>query len=146
MMRSVALGLFVIAGTSLASAQDAALPDLKGVWSGPFRTVIYGHNPHHPGAETTADAPRVRDIVFTIEFEGQDGRLVWGHSWSDPARKEPFAGTIALDGKRVDAVDLDGAFTFDVASPDRLDTCYSNTALGPAQAIVASCGYFERTK
>ena len=145
-MRSAVFGLVCVAGVSLASAQEVTMPDLRGVWSGPFRTVIYGHNPHHPGTETTADAPRVRDIVFTIDFEGQDGRLVWGHSWSDPASKEPFAGTFTLDGKRVDAVDLDGAFTFDIVSPDRIETCYANTALGPAHAIVASCGAVERAK
>ena len=89
MRLALAFGLAIGLPAS-AIAQDAA-PDLVGTWSGPFRTVIFGNNPHHPGSETVATPPRIREITFTLDVEGQDGNLIWGQSWSDPARKEPFA-------------------------------------------------------
>lgn len=128
-----------------ATAQDSA-PDLKGTWSGPFRTVIFGHNPHHPGSETVTSAPRVREITFTLDFEGQDGNLVWGHSWSDPASKEPFAATITADGKTIVGADTDGSFSMSIAGADSIDLCYTHTGLGPSQSIVASCGTLARGK
>ncbi len=126
-----------------AIAQDAA-PDLKGMWSGPFRTVIFGQNPHHPGSETVTATPRVREITFTLDFEGQDGNLIWGHSWSDPAGKEPFAATITADGKTIVGADTDGSFSMSIAGPDRIDLCYTHSGLGPSQSIVSSCGTLER--
>jgi hypothetical protein len=140
LMVALAIGL-----PACAVAQDAP-PDLVGAWSGPFRTVIFGHNPHHPGSETVATPPRIREIVFTFEIEGQDGNLVWGQSWSDPARKEPFAATITADGKTIVGADTDGSLTMSIAGPDRLDLCYTHAALGPSQSIVASCGFIERGK
>jgi len=145
-MRRILLAAMIVAGPTAAFAQDAAIPDVVGTWSGVWRTVIFGHNPHHPGSETTADEPRIREITFTLAFEGQDGRLVWGHSWSDPAKKEPFAATITADGKRIVGSDIDGSLDIAVVSPDRMDACYTNTALGQAGAIVASCGTIERSE
>ena len=144
-MRTI-LALFVGIGLLVSAlAQDAA-PDLKGTWSGPFRTVIFGHNPHHPGAETVTGTPRVREIDFTFDFEGQDGNLIWGHSWSDPASKEPFAATITADGKTIVGADTDGSFTMRITGPDSIDLCYTHTALSPSQSIVASCGSIARSK
>lgn len=137
---ALAIGMPVV-----AFAQDAP-PDLVGTWSGPFRTVIFGHNPHHPGTETTASPPRIREIAFTLAIEGQDGNLLWGQSWSDPERKEPFAATITGDGKTIVGADSDGSLTLTIASPDRMDICYTHTALGPSQSIIASCGVIERGK
>src|SRR5262245_34525220 len=117
----------VLATTGVAIAQ--AVPDLKGTWSGPFRTVIYGHNPHHPGQSTVADAPRVREITFTLEVQGRDGRLLWGQSWSDPKQKEPFALTMMADGKTIIGADTDGSLTASIASPDRMELCYTHNAL-----------------
>jgi hypothetical protein len=143
-MRRILLATMIVALPAAAFAQDAATPDVVGAWTGVWRTVIFGHNPHHPGAETTTDAPRIREITFTLAFEGQDGRLVWGHSWSDPAKKEPFAATISADGKRIVGSDIDGSLDIDIVSADRMDACYTNTALGQSGAIVASCGTIER--
>ena len=140
----ILIAALLVGASSLALAQDA--PDLVGTWTGPFRTVIYGHNPHHPGTETVANPPRVREITFTLEFEGQDGGLLWGHSWSDPAKKEPFALTITGDGKTIIGSDTDGAFSMNIASPDKIDVCYTHTGLGPSQSIVASCGFIERAE
>lgn len=129
---------------ALPVVAQEAVPDLVGTWSGPFRTVIFGHNPHHPGSETTAAPPRIREIAFTLEVEGQDGNLIWGQSWSDPARKEPFAASITADGKTIIGADTDGSLTLSIAGPDRLDICYAHNGLGPSQSIVASCGVIER--
>ncbi len=131
----------VLATTAAALAQ--AVPDLKGTWSGQWRTVIYGTNPHHPAPGTPAGAPRIREITFTMEIEGQDGRLLWGKSWSNPDRKEPFAATITPDGKIIGS-DMDGSLTMSIAAPDRLDACYTHSALSPSQSIVASCGALQR--
>jgi hypothetical protein len=133
-------------GLSAASAQNAAPPDIKGVWSGPFKTVIFGHNSHHPGNETIAQPPRVRDITFTMEFQGQDGPVAWGQSWSDPARKEPFGIAFGADGKTGMGADTDGSLTLTVTGPDRMEVCYAHTGLSPSQAIVASCGVLSRAK
>lgn len=129
-------------GTALA---EPATPDLKGTWTGPFRTVIFGHNAHHPGEETVQSPPRIREIEFTIDIEGQDGELFWGHSWSDPATKEPFAGSITPDGKTAIAADTDGSLTLTLTAESRMDACYSHTGLGPSGSIVASCGKLTRS-
>lgn len=142
-MRGALAGLMLLAAGSTAMAQDAA-PDLKGVWSGPFRSVIFGNNVWHPGAETVESAPRVRDVTAQLEVEGQDASLLWGHSWSDPARKEPFAATIMSDGTSILGADTDGGFNASLTEPDRMEFCYLQTSLGPAEAIGAACGILER--
>jgi hypothetical protein len=142
-MRLVLAFALAIGVPATVIAQDAA-PDLVGTWSGPFRTVIFGNNPHHPGSETVSTPPRIREITFTLDVEGQDGNLIWGQSWSDPARKEPFAATITVDGKTIMGADTDGSLTMTLAGPDRMEVCYTHTGLGPSQSIVASCGAAER--
>lgn len=133
-----------LATTASAWAQSA--PDLKGTWSGRWKTVIFGHNPHHPGSETTASAPRIREVAFTMEIEGQDGPLLWGKSWSNPEQKEPFAATIAADGKTIVGADTDGSLTLSIAAPNQMNACYTHSALGPTKSIVASCGSLQRAR
>jgi hypothetical protein len=139
----------MIAALALATAAAPAVaqsaPDLKGTWSGKWRTVIHGHNPHHP-AGGAGDAPRVREIAFTLEIEGQDGRLLWGKSWSNPERKEPFVATITADGRSIIGADTDGSLTMQIAGRRRLDACYAHSAVGPSQSIVASCGTLQRAR
>jgi hypothetical protein len=143
-MKALALTvLALVATTSTAIAQTS--PDLKGTWSGQWRTVIIGQNAHHPGSGNPTDAPRIREIPFSVEIEGQDGRLLWGKSWSNPDRKEPFAAMIAPDGKTIIGSDMDGSLTISIAAPDQLDACYTHAGLGPSQSIVASCGVLQRT-
>jgi hypothetical protein len=131
-----------LATTAAALAQSA--PDLKGTWSGQWKTVIFGHNPHHPGSETTTNPPRIREIAFTMQIEGQDGRLIWGRSWSNPQQKELFAATIAADGKTILGSDTDGSLTMSITAPDKLEACYTHTGQGPTKSIVASCGSLQR--
>jgi hypothetical protein len=133
----------VLATATVALAQ--ATPDLKGAWSGKWRTVILGNNPHHPQSGP-ADVPRVREIVFTFEIEGQDGRLLWGKSWSDPARTEPFVATITGDGKTILGADSDGSLTFRIGGRNRLEACYIHPASSPSQSMVASCGTLTKAR
>ncbi|MGE3292572.1 MAG: hypothetical protein AB7I59_11800 [Geminicoccaceae bacterium] len=140
----MATGVLFVAAVSAATAQS--LPDLKGTWSGPFKTAIFGHNPHHPGTGTIGDAPRIREIDFSLDIQGQDGPLLWGHSWSNPETKEPFAMSVTADGKTIIGADGDGSLSASITTPDQLDLCYTHTALSPSQSIVASCGVLKRTK
>ena len=140
-----ALALVGAAATS-ARAQDA-IPDLKGTWSGKGKSIVFGTNPHHPGAQTAADPPRVRDIEATYVVEGQDGRLAWGHSASSAANtQEPFAWAIASDNKTIAGADMDGYFQITLVSPDRMEKCYTQAAAPPSRAIVATCHMMDRTK
>jgi hypothetical protein len=133
----------VLATATVALAQSA--PNLKGTWSGKWRTVILGSNPHHP-PDGQADVPRVREIIFTFEIEGQDGRLLWGKSWSSPERREPFVATITADGRTIIGADTDGSLTMRIGGRDRMDACYVHPATGPSQSMVASCGAMQRAR
>ena len=84
-MRCLVFALaFVCAAVLPTRAQDA-IPDLKGTWSGKGKSIVFGSHEHHPGSQTAADPPRVRDIEATHTVEGQDGRLAWGRSSSATA-------------------------------------------------------------
>jgi hypothetical protein len=143
-MRTIVAAAAAVMLATTASAQT--VPDVQGVWSGPFRTVIWGENIHHPGQAAGAAAPRVREIGFSLEVEGQDGALIWGRSWSSPDRKEPFAAVVGADGKTIVGADTDGSLTATIAGSDRLELCYTHTGLGPSKSIVASCGTLRRSK
>jgi len=73
--------------------------------------VVFGNNAFHPGSQTPADPPRVRELEYTMEIKGQDGRVLWGEAWStaNPEAKDPFALAIASDGKTIVGADFDGA-------------------------------------
>ncbi len=133
----------VLATATVAQAQSA--PDLKGAWSGKFRTIILGSNPHHPPGGA-ADAPRVREITFTFDIEGQDGRLLWGKSWSNPERKEPFVASITFDGRTIIGADTDGSLTMRIGGRGRMDLCYIHPATSPSQSMLASCGTMQRAR
>jgi hypothetical protein len=128
------------------SAQDA-IPDLKGVWRGKGKSIVFGTNPHHPGSQTAADPPRVRDIEAIYNVEGQDGRLAWGHSASSVAdTKEPFAWAMASDNKSIIGADLDGYFHITLLAPDRMEKCYVHNGVSPTHSAVATCHFMERVK
>ena len=52
-------------------------PGSHGHWSGKRKSIAFGDNAHHPGSQTVASPPRVRDFEFTFVVDGQDGRLAW---------------------------------------------------------------------
>jgi hypothetical protein len=134
------------AATAAAIAQDA-VPDLKGTWTGKGKSIVFGTHPHHPGTQTAADPPRVRDIEATHTVEGQDGRVAWGRSSSAVAdTKEPFAWAISSDNKSIVGADMDGYFRITLLAPDRMEKCYVHNGTSPTRSVVAACYVMERVK
>ena len=108
---------------------------------------MFGTHHHHPGTQTTADPPRVRDIEATHTVEGQEGRVAWGRSSSAVAdTKAPFAWTIARDNKTIIGADMDGYFRITLISPDRIEKCYTHNGTGPTRSIVATCYTMDRVR
>jgi hypothetical protein len=146
-MRYPIFALALLAATATVARAQDAIPDLKGTWTGKGKSIVFGSHAHHPGAQTTADPPRVRDIEATYMVDGQDGRLVWGRSSSTVAdTKEPFAWAIASDNKTIIGADLDGYFHITLTSPDRMEKCYTHNAISPSRSVVATCHMMERVK
>ena len=145
-MRIFALALAAATAATVASAQDA-IPDLRGTWTGKGKSIVFGTHPHHPGTQTAADPPRVRDIEATYVVEGQDGRVAWGRSSSTAAdTKEPFAWAIASDNKSIIGADMDGYFRITLVSPDRIEKCYVHNGVSPTHSVVATCHMMDRAK
>jgi hypothetical protein len=106
-MRSIYIALALVCIATAAHGQKA-IPNLKGTWSGNGKSIVFGSNPHHPGLQTAADPPRVRDIEVTYIVEGQEGRLAWGSSSSTTAdTKEPFAWAMSTDNRSIIGADAD---------------------------------------
>jgi hypothetical protein len=146
MKRAVTVLLLLAAAGAAAHAQDA-VPDLKGTWTGKGKSIVFGSNAYHPGAQGTADPPRVRDIEATHVVEGQDGRLAWGHSSTTVAdTKEPFAWAIASDNKSIVGADMDGYFRITLISADRMEKCYVHNGKSPSRSVVATCYTMDRVK
>ena len=128
---------------SPSQAQDA-IPDLKGVWSGLARSVVLGSGYHHPGTEADRDPPRVREVRFTYTVRDQTDRLASG-TFSSPSYEEPFAWAISRDGRSVYGADTDGQHRLTILGSDRMEMCYTHSALSPTKSIVASCFVIERS-
>ena len=146
-MRCVVVALAFL-GTAAASASaQNAIPDLKGTWTGKGKSIVFGTHAHHPGTQTPADPPRVRDIEATYVVEGQDGQVAWGRSKSAAAdTQEPFAWAIASDNRSIVGADMDGYFRITLISPDRMEKCYVHNGTSPTRSIVATCYVMDRVK
>ena len=48
----LAAALLGVAVSAVSAQQDAAIPDLKGTWTGKGKAVVFGVNAHHPGKKT----------------------------------------------------------------------------------------------
>lgn len=143
LLRITAVSVLATAVPALAQT----MPDLKGTWTGPWKSVVYGNNSHHPGPETLANPPRIREITFTFEIQGSEGRMFWGQHWSsNPTLKEPFAAVIMADGKTIVGSDTDGSFRGNITDSNRMELCYTHTALSPSKSIVAGCGTAQRSR
>ncbi|MFZ1884405.1 MAG: hypothetical protein WAU53_12605 [Rhodoplanes sp.] len=146
-MKSLVFALALLSAAATAARAQGTIPDLKGTWTGKGKSVVFGHNPHHPGSQTLNDPPRLRDIEATHIVEGQEGRLAWGHSSSTTAdTKEPFVWAIAGDNKSILGADSDGHFRITLMSPNRMEKCYVHDGTGPTGSIVATCYTMEREK
>lgn len=146
-MKYATIALLIIGATITAAGAQDAIPDLRGTWSGKGKAIVFGSNPHHPGAPNPTDAPRVREIEATYVVDGQDGRLVWGRSSSSVAdTKEPFAWAIASDNKSILGADMDGYFHITLVSADRMEKCYVHNGTSPTHSVVATCYMMDRAK
>ena len=144
-MRGLVFALALVGAAATSARAQDAIPDLKGTWSGKGKSIVFGTNPHHPGAQTATDPPRVRDIEATYIVDGQDGRLAWGRSSSTAANtQEPFAWAIASDNKTIVGADMDGYFRITLISPDSIEKCYTHNGTSPTHAIVATCHVMNR--
>ena len=146
-MRCVVLVLALLGAAAMTARAQDAPPDLMGTWSGKGKSMVFGSHAHHPGTQTAADPPRVRNIEATHVVEGQDGRLAWGRSSSAVSdTKEPFAWAISSDNRSIVGADMDGYFRITLISPDRMEKCYVHNGTSPTRSIVATCYVMDRVK
>lgn len=131
---------------SAAAAQDSA-PDMVGTWVGSAKSVVYGANRFHPGDAAVAE-PRVRELGWTMEITGQDGRVFWGRGWltDDTSVRDTLALALASDGKTIIGAGDDGTHIMTLVAPDRIERCFSHPATVDSGAIVAACGFYDRVK
>jgi hypothetical protein len=139
--------LALLGSTALGAQAQDAVPDLKGTWQGKGKSIVFGTHVHHPGSQSAADPPRVRDIEAFHVVEGQEGRVAWGRSSSAVAdNKEPFAWAIASDNRSIVGADMDGYFRITLINPDRMEKCYVHNGVSPSRSIVATCYFMDRVK
>ena len=145
-MRTLVI-ILALVGISLPALAQTAPPDIRGTWTGKGKSLVYGTNPHHPGGQTVAQPPRLRDFEFTFVVDGQDGRLVWGHNFSKTAAtNEPFAWAITADGKTMVGADTDGYYNMTIQSADLIEMCYAQAGVAPSGATIATCFMMTRLK
>src|SRR4030095_12982295 len=146
-MRRIVFAVALLCAAAMPARAQDAIPDLKGTWTGKGKSIVFGTHAHHPGGQTTADPPRVRDIEATYVVEGEGARLAWGRSSSAVAdTKEPFAWAIASDNRTIIGADMDGYFRITLLSPDRMEKCYVHNGTSPTKSVVAACYVMERAK
>jgi hypothetical protein len=145
-MTRLILALLMLSATAAVASAQSPVPDLRGTWSGKGKVIVFGANPHHPDGPTAA-GPRVREIEATHVVEGQDGRLMWGYSFSKvaPAR-EPFSWAMTQDFRSILGADLDGYFHITLITPDRMEKCYAHNGVSPSRSVVATCYEMQRQK
>src|SRR5215207_8007601 len=146
-MKCFVFALVLLGAAATAARAQDIIPDLKGTWSGKGKVIVFGSHSHHPGSQTVADPPRVREIEVTHVVEGQDGRVAWGRSSSAVAdTKEPFAWAIAIDNRSIVGADVDGYFRITLLGPDRMEKCYVHNGTSPSKSVVATCYEMTRAK
>jgi hypothetical protein len=132
-MRCLAFALALLAAATTCARAQNAIPDLKGTWSGKGKAIVFGSGDHHPGSQTAADPPRVRDIEAT-------------HTVETRRYQEPFAWAISSDNKPIVGADVDGYFHITLTSPDRMEKCYVHNGVSPSRSVVATCYAMDRVK
>ena len=143
----LAIAFLGFAAPAVRAQDAAAIPDLRGTWTGKGKAIVFGTNAHHPGKQTKAGPPRVRDVSATHIVEGQDGRVAWGRSSTAVAdQKEPFVWALTNDNRSIIGADLDGYFRITMITPDRMEKCYVHNGTSPSRSMVATCYLMDRGK
>ena len=143
----LAIAFLGFAAPAVRAQDAAAIPDLRGTWTGKGKAIVFGTNAHHPGKQGKAAPPRVRDVSATHVVEGQDGRVAWGRSSTAVAdQKEPFVWALTNDNRSIIGADLDGYFRITMITPDRMEKCYVQNGTSPSRSVVATCYLMDRSK
>lgn len=146
-MKHLILAAMLLGAAATAAPAQDVIPDLRGTWTGKGKSIVFGSHPHHPGGQAASDPPRVREIDATHVVEGQDGRLMWGYSFSKVAPdKEPFAWAMSRDFRSITGADMDGYFHITLITPDRMEKCYAHNGVSPSRSVVATCYEMTRAK
>jgi hypothetical protein len=112
---------FAALAAAPAGAQTAAIPDLRGSWSGESHSIVLGGgNTHHPANQ--APEPRFTSVPFTLTIEKQDGRRFYG-TFSSARLKETVIAVISSTGA-IYMVDDDGYSVGTMLTPNRMELCY----------------------
>ena len=136
MRKLVVIAAALIVSTTAAVAQSP-IP-------GTGKILLFGTTEHLTGSPQNAV---VRDLEVTHTVAGQDGPLIWGTTSSaNNDSKEPFAWALSQDNKTIVGADTDGYYRIAILSADQIEKCYAQNALGPRQAIVATCFVMNRIK
>ena len=143
----IPLAVLLCGLASVALAQEA-VPDFTGTWVGTTKSVVLGQTRFHPGDEAAANQPQVRELEWTMEITGQDGRVFWGEAWStdDPTVGDTLALALAADGRTIVGAGNDGAHLMTLVAADRIERCFAQPGTGPSGSIVAACGFYDRAK
>ena len=151
-MKRLSQALFVAAAWASATPADSRpvkvaavaiatkVPDVKGTWIGTGEAVVLGNAPHHAPVPAT-DRPRLSQVEFTMNVEGQSGRRFWGTVASAGAQ-EPLIGVISFDGKTVYMRDSDGATEGVLVDRDTMDVVYGHSGT----SMVVSANRFKRKR
>lgn len=137
------LGLGLIAGKIASAAAPPEIPDVAGVWTGTSESVVFGSSPHHPDSGSPADKVRLREVMFTMTVEGQEGRRFWGKVAS-AAASQPFAAVFSSSHVFGYGANASGFYHFRSHGADRLELCYTQPGTHPTGSIVAACVMFTR--
>lgn len=114
-----------------ASATQAAIPDLKGTWTGTSESIVTGNALHH--AAQSGKDPLLDNVQFTYVIAGQDGHRFWG-TVSSARGEEPITGVVGHDGKSIVARDTDGEIRGAMVDADTIDFVYDH---GGTSTVVA---------
>jgi hypothetical protein len=143
-MRKLVIVAAALIVTTTAAVAQGPLPSLKGTWKGTGKILLFGTTEHLTGSPQTGV---VRDLEVTHTVAGQDGPLIWGTTSSaNNDSKEPFAWALSQDNKTIVGADTDGYYRITILSPDQIEKCYAQSALGSRHAIVATCFVMNRVK
>jgi hypothetical protein len=121
-------------------ATEAAIPDMKGKWSGKSESLVTGMSRYHEAPER---GDRLLDNVdYTYTIEGQDGHRFWG-TLSSPTFEEEVTGVVAKDGKTIVARTSEGEVRGTMIDADTIDITYS---AGGRDMTVVAVNTWKRTR